>query len=58
MCEPGLPQSRKKVWKMMFPDQGKVGNSDISHGNLEKMGIVREFKNFPLNSMARQSSEK
>ena len=45
---------KKSLENDFFPGQGKMsGNFDISQGNLEKMGKVREFQNFPLNGMAK-----
>ena len=38
---------------IFFQVREKSGNFDISQGNLEKMGKVREFQNFPLNGMAK-----
>ena len=50
----GLPWSGKKVWKMIFFQvRGKSENFDVNQGNLEKMGKVRDFQNFPLNGMAK-----
>ena len=36
-----------------FQVRGKSENFDVNQGNLEKMGKVRDFQNFPLNGMAK-----
>ena len=36
-----------------FQVREKSGNFVMSQGNLDKMGKVREFQNFPSNGMAK-----
>ena len=56
---PGLPQSGKNIWKIIFfPGQGKVREFFGGQGNIERTWKVREKSgNLKKNGYGMQSSE-